>query len=536
MSSSQAESVIRNIIREIAHTCTSRGETLSETLIAFMVKAVVLDPRNNFNVDHTLTKEDVQKLIELCVERLMDQTSPTLQTIKMQVYFDMNYTTRREFMELQQKLQESRVSSLSREITDFRAKSREEMKSLYGKIVSYVIQRSDLGSSTDITSVRETTVPDELNEVVPAVVSEMEADLSRSRSLSEQYTTLVKKITADPASSKNLTQLQQSLYNALQHQTFLRILLGDVIQSAKEVTRLQSDLNNHMTLLREAIHSKTTVPTAHPHFSKVAALWAALEAERLLVSLLSSLALGLRVFLRESVLSPDQIEMIQSNEEPQESDEQLEESEMRAFEWCFPGSTPGFQDLPLQYQGFCGYTLIHSNGLVLPGDPNIGVLKHREKFYCFSSRSAAYAFASRADECLSEVLEKAKRTPELIQLLQLHREFNTHAPYSESEAAVQTETHPLESNIVKSYEWNEWELRRKAIRLANLQSKITRSTQSDLSHMRRHNSTQTFLPKEAASQTQRSSESNVPRPQMFLSGLRGTGRVGMVDLTRALRE
>lgn len=91
MSSTQAESVIRNIIREIAQTCLSRGQTLSETLIAFMVsdritqiklmnvftlvtlvhylcvqvKAVVLDPRNHFNVDRTLTKQDVQKLIEV---------------------------------------------------------------------------------------------------------------------------------------------------------------------------------------------------------------------------------------------------------------------------------------------------------------------------------------------------------------------------------------------------------------------------------------------------------------------------------------
>lgn len=81
----QAESVIRNIIREITLECSSRGETVSETLAAFMVssssslrvfnkliiittttrqvKAAVLDPANEFNVERTLTKEDVKKLI-----------------------------------------------------------------------------------------------------------------------------------------------------------------------------------------------------------------------------------------------------------------------------------------------------------------------------------------------------------------------------------------------------------------------------------------------------------------------------------------
>ena len=65
MSRAQAESVIKNIIREIAQECASKGQAVSETLVAFLVKAVVLDPTNNFNVDRTLTKDDVHKLIQV---------------------------------------------------------------------------------------------------------------------------------------------------------------------------------------------------------------------------------------------------------------------------------------------------------------------------------------------------------------------------------------------------------------------------------------------------------------------------------------
>ncbi len=32
---------------------------------------------------------------------------------------------------------------------------------------------------------------------------------------------------------------------------------------------------------------------------------------------------------------------------------------------------------------------------------------------------------------------------------------------------TQTDTHILEHNIVKTYEWNEWELRRKALKLVD---------------------------------------------------------------------
>ena len=33
---------------------------------------------------------------------------------------------------------------------------------------------------------------------------------------------------------------------------------------------------------------------------------------------------------------------------------------------------------------------------------------------------------------------------------------------------TQTDTHILEHNIVKDYEWNEWELRRKALKMVFL--------------------------------------------------------------------
>lgn len=42
MSRAQAESVIKNIIREIAQECASKGQAVSETLVAFMVSMKLL--------------------------------------------------------------------------------------------------------------------------------------------------------------------------------------------------------------------------------------------------------------------------------------------------------------------------------------------------------------------------------------------------------------------------------------------------------------------------------------------------------------
>ena len=45
-------------------------------------------------------------------------------------------------------------------------------------------------------------------------------------------------------------------------------------------------------------------------------------------------------------------------------------------------------------------------------------------------------------------------------------------PVTKCDSGTQTDTHFMDSNIVKSYEWNEWELRRKAIKLVKYTSML----------------------------------------------------------------
>jgi hypothetical protein len=89
------------------------------------------------------------------------------------------------------------------------------------------------------------------------------------------------------------------------------------------------------------------------------------------------------------------------------------------------------------------------------------------------------------------------------------------------DGGVQTELHPIASNIDKSYEWNEWELRRKAIKLANLRTKATHSTQTASSNFRREDGTQVYLPKESSSQTKKDSSTTTSKPVTYIEGLRG---------------
>ncbi|KAI5607502.1 cilia- and flagella-associated protein 206 [Silurus asotus] len=583
MSQAQAESVIKKIIREIVQKCSLQGQDVSETLAAFMVKAVILDPKNLFNVDRPLTK-DVEKLIE--------------------VHFDMNYTSRREFVEEHRKVSQMCLLSVCREITDSRAKSRDELDALYRAIVTYVLQSSSLGSTSDPNNVQEATAalqsvfpPSELaafmsllkhdkvqqldeltmivtgirlfnknrgkgghsiedllavlNQALPAASSDIEGELEGTQRLAWQYTSaLLERCPAEDGDAKpNTDLLKQALYNSRQHEAFLKLILAsslskdaDVIMCAKQVEALQTDFLSRISVLKATVQAKTAVPASQvfPHFMEVARLWMGLQDEMVLLSMLRDVALSLRPFLTDQsqLLENTQLDQmlqgvaVKSDMEriAESSEERVEPAETELHEWILPETMHNFEQLFLQYRGVCGYTLVEKNGLLLPGNPNIGVLKHREKYYSFSSKEAAHRFASNADEYIEQIYERAKRSPELILLLELHQEVRPGdrlvvKAVSKRESSTQTDTHLLESNIVQTYEWNEWELRRKAIKLANLRGKMSRSMQTDLSHMRRHNASQTFPPKHVACQTKKDGQSHVPKPVIYLSGLRGKGRL-----------
>ncbi|XP_074943345.1 cilia- and flagella-associated protein 206 isoform X1 [Phalacrocorax aristotelis] len=620
MSCGRTEGVIKKIIREIGQECTAQGQTVSETLVAFVVKAVVLDPRNDFNVDQILTKKDVENLIQLCVTRLLDTTNPSLTTIQMQVYFDMNYANRAELLSEQHRVLERRLAPVVRDITESRPRVQEEMEKLYRKIISYVLLSSGLGSPTDIEVVREVTaalqsvfpqaemstfislskkkkeqqlknlamlvtgirlynkecrkggsgiddLPAILNEAIPSATQTVDEGLSTCHTLAHRYTALLESMQEDQHRYTQLSsfKLKEALFNVRQYEAFLCILLSDAITSAQEVEKMNVQFAATMQQLKNTVQNKVSVDTKEvfPLFVALSNLWSGFQDEILLLSFLTNMTNTLQQFSEiQSQLFPEEVlasllegVTVKTDEERirETMGTRVNVSDFKNREWLFPDTTDNFDQLLIQYHGFCAHA-IGVKGLTLPGNPAIGILKHREKYYVFSSPEAAYIFAQDPDKFIQLNIEKAKEHAELIQLLDLRHQFEYLAPYTQArntekwlmkpttkcDGSTQTDTHILPPTIVTSYEWNEWELRRKAIKLANLRRKLTHAMQTDLSHMRRENSTQVYLPKDVSTQTKRDSSSNVPRPQIFLEGLRGgsspTTHMVKVDLTRAVDE
>ncbi|NWU90360.1 CF206 protein, partial [Upupa epops] len=620
MASGHPDRAIKSIIRDIGQECAARGQTVTEALVAVMVKAVVLDPRNDFNVDQVLNKKEMQNLTQLCVTRLLDTTNPSLSTMKMQVHFDTNYASRAELLREQHRVLEGRLAPVLRDITDSRPRVQEDLENVYRKIVSYVLLSSGLGSPTDTEVVREVTaalqsvfpqtkvpsfialstkkkeqelralatlvtgirlynkecgkggrsiedLPAILSEAIPSAMQTVDEGLTACHVLAHQYTALLESTQEDPHRQMQLSsfKIKEALFNVRQHEAFLCILLSDIITSAQEVEKMKEQFAATMEQLKITVRDKVSVDTSqvYPLFVALSNLWSSFQDEMLLLSFLADMTSSLQQFSAiQSQLLPEQVltsllegVTVKTDEERihETMETRVNVSEFENREWLFPETTDHLDELLIQYHGFCAHA-IGVKGFILPGNPAIGILKHKEKCYVFSSKEAAHAFARDPDKFIQLNVEKAQEHAELIHLLELRHHFEHLVPYAQAgnadkglmkptstcDSSTQTDTHLLPPTIVTSYEWNEWELRRKAIKLANLRRKLTHAVQTDLSHLRRDNCTQVYLPKDVGTQTKRDNSSNVPTPQVFLKGLRGgsspTTRMVRVDLTRAVDE
>ena len=55
---------------------------------------------------------------------------------------------------------------------------------------------------------------------------------------------------------------------------------------------------------------------------------------------------------------------------------------------------------PLDYLGFCVWSIVKRNGLLVPGKPNLGVYKYQEKHCVFSDKAAIDEFLQNPEEFL----------------------------------------------------------------------------------------------------------------------------------------
>ncbi|KAJ3321622.1 hypothetical protein HDV06_004037 [Boothiomyces sp. JEL0866] len=577
---------------------------VTDTLAAFMVRAVVLDPSNHFNIAVDLPKEEVDRLID----KITASNDPEMETIRVQVYFDSHFSAQDYFLQLEKATRNEQCSTLLRDIIDSRQKTVPAFEMLNRKIVSYVLLKSNIGVPTDMRVIREATAA--LESVFPN--SELSTFISLPRLEKEQQLLgLTNLVTGIRLFNKNLekggetienlpeicngewrelsllvrSQMQDceykiQLYKAAldyakktpnsevteelnqllnfglvfnrQYLIYLDALQEQVDSSQQILQKLSNGYDQALKDLKFACRSKTAVPVDQPLFISLSTFWSSwydqifyLSFRRGILNTLIHSATAFEVKVPEIVVTLS--EPFMTDIEPEILDEheviQKATQTMTALgmitknvEVVHPGNTTMYYQLPVEFGGFCPYALVSREGLVVPGDKNIGMVRYKDRLLAFENIPAAVEFFKQPDHYVDEIIQLSKLRPPFVQLLHLYKFFPTvdtlekAQSYSRqkllgqmpivAEAGCQVDTHIVDSFIKPNYKWNEWDMRREALMLANLKDKRTHSCQTDNSHFRRDSETQHYAPKENFVQTTRVNSTSVPKTRHYLAGLR----------------
>jgi hypothetical protein len=181
-------------------------------------------------------------------------------------------------------------------------------------------------------------------------------------------------------------------------------------------------------------------------------------------------------------------------------------------------------------------TLVDHNGLLLQGQHSFGVYRYKEENFVFRAKVEAKKFIDRPNFYITELYNICRQKPELILLLRLEDFFKSQglrlihitpgkkgqATKIMLDAGSQAPVH-FGKFIDHNYCWNEWELRRIAIQMANIRNMVTKGTQTADSIFKVDNESQVWLMKEACSQTGINSGNNPIRPRNYITDLRDKG-------------
>ncbi|XP_076234575.1 cilia- and flagella-associated protein 206 [Calliopsis andreniformis] len=342
-------------------------------------------------------------------------------------------------------------------------------------------------------------------------------------------------------SKENVEWAIEMLAASRQQEIYVRKLLSDAEQSEKEVKSLMERLQGRLFKLHDTVRYRTAIPTVqvYPQFIDLTDIWMSLQDEVIILSSINNFLWELQSLSKSvNVYDETKLNDMLSQDEVLTDAQRLEQSMGKLITKCgqctlyYPNDTKDFENLNLEFLGFCAWTFVEGRGALIPGNPNNGVAKWKGKYYVFNSRMAAEDFGKDPDRFVYEALDFIRNHVEYVYLFQLYEDVETlktqevlsdEGPQLRTcqDQTVQTDVHILPSFIDKEYSSNIWELRSRALHLASISRCATRSTQTYQSNFRYGVYVQAAPPRDKEVQTRRDNYMNTKKLLTYIYGLRG---------------
>ena len=389
----------------------------------------------------------------------------------------------------------------------------------------------------------------ELNEILNnnllEAVSEYYHQISE---VCESYSTVYENVDfalRDNAELDLLEVARKKIIYMRQIMTYLSMFMDDLHNGIKVVEGLSISYENEVKYLIELVKKKAAISKdqVYPKFENLSKIYSKFQEQIFILTIRQNVFNNLQNYVKNSSVS---IEKDKKLENLIKDVNIKKEEAMFSFESglypngvtiLLPHTTADFLDIKLEYQGFCTVTLLRKDGLLVSGKPNI-VAKFKDKYMVFYNQNNIQDFLDNPDSYLTDIIVYVKKNSYLINLLNMTEDFpnaNLSAIFRDRDMNafkykssaimvdkdIQTPLHFYENgHIDPNYVWNEWELKKQALQLADIMKKKTVSCQTDLSHFRRENETQVWPMKDKEINTMVNKGTSLPIQKLYVSNLR----------------
>ena len=352
--------------------------------------------------------------------------------------------------------------------------------------------------------------------------------------------------------SQVLDKIRKYIVYYRQILTYLSMLIDELHNSIQFKDSLILNYENEKNAILDIIGNQTSISKdqAYPRFQNLAKMYTKFQEQVFILDIRENVFRKLYKFITNNdikleydldawegcfQLYTDKLDIYEKQDEPIFSFESGAYN--NGVTLLKHDSTADYLDIKLEYQGFCIVTLLNKRGLLVSGRPAV-VAKFNEKYMVFCTHQCLQEFIDNPQKYIDDLNEYVKQNSYLINLLNMTEEFpngnlanmfrdkeSTAFKYKNSKVLIdvgcQTVDHIHEKGYIDpDYEWNEWDLKKKAIQLANIMKKKTVSCQTLLSHFRRENETQVYPLKDSSVNTTVNTGTNLSIPKSYAVGFR----------------
>jgi|Transcript_69857 hypothetical protein len=383
-------------------------------------------------------------------------------------------------------------------------------------------------------------VPGEIAAMVSASQTTINQQLENMQAIVNDYFACLTTNVLAGVSPGEQQRINEEYMNRLQYVQFLKKTARAVEEVATQMVTARPAYDALLAEIKHMVTSSTSVPksTVYPKFIDVGERWESFKKvhtemkrhKRTLEVLLGYQQSYTQVLKQGTV---DEATKLAAEQEKPKPDQVALEQEVNSRPSSGCMYTPVLpKSATVEFEGFCIVSVM-KHRMMKPVMPEVGYIRYQGKIYGFADENAMRAFTETPQAFVDGAIRnQALADISMIHLLNLGGELPTELYFegTRQQAMAAEETRKVDSDTQTGqidpykdykYQWNEWELRRLALKLADLRNKRTHSCQTHLSHFKRDNDTQTYPKKQTGSQTLVEKSTQGKHKARYIAGLRG---------------